>query len=748
MELFTESNFSGTVKVASGKLHRNLYEHQSAAATAMSRVDKAKDHYSGLVVLPTGGGKTFLAATWLLSHAIDKHVKVLWIAHRYLLLTQATQAFIDFAYSDIVPSRTHFNYRIVSGMHDRAIHIHPSDDLVVASKDSIGSNLDMLGKWLHGESDIYLVIDEAHHATARTYRQIIDFLENQKLKIHLIGLTATPMRTWQREQGLLGEVFQDNIIFKVDLTTLIARGILSEPHCEYLNTNILLGNNLSLNMLRTIERLDELPKEVMTHIANHKERNHLIVDQYFKNGNYKKYGQTLIFALDRLHAYTLCSLFNQEGKKYGIKAGVVISGTRAEFTDADITKEENEKTIEAYRNGDLQILVNVNILTEGADLPKTQTVFLTRPTVSTILMTQMIGRALRGIYAGGTKDAYIVSFVDDWESKIAWVSPEGVLGGGEFTDEKTVSRKNEIHLISLSKLEEFARIANDLVDTHELERIDYMERVPLGMYVFSYTENAENGDNGERSHQIIVYNNSQERYENLMKALPSIFDAHHLTEETIPSNTLEEMTDTIRANYFDENMIPSYNSMDIECLLKYFAQKATCPPFVLFESMDREKVSLTSIARQIVDEDMGSKRKNQYLDDLWNDKDGVISTYYHTRYFFLRQVDIEILKLSRPELFPEAGPELVPEQINIKTLPLGEIQKRFPEHWHTLREAVFSNSKRSTDDYACNVCGFASPYRGLFQIDHIHPMSKGGLTEIDNLQLLCTRCNRIKGDHE
>jgi len=65
------------------------------------------------------------------------------------------------------------------------------------------------------------------------------------------------------------------------------------------------------------------------------------------------------------------------------------------------------------------VLVNVNILTEGTDLPSVQTVFLARPTTSTILMTQMIGRALRGEKAGGTATAYIVSFVDHWRDKIA-----------------------------------------------------------------------------------------------------------------------------------------------------------------------------------------------------------------------------------------------------------------------------------------------------------------------------------------
>lgn len=78
------------------------------------------------------------------------------------------------------------------------------------------------------------------------------------------------------------------------------------------------------------------------------------------------------------------------------------------ITGITISNADNERKIEAYRNGEIQVLINVNILTEGTDLPKTHTVFLTRPTVSTTLMTQMVGRALRGLKAGGTKEAYIV----------------------------------------------------------------------------------------------------------------------------------------------------------------------------------------------------------------------------------------------------------------------------------------------------------------------------------------------------
>ena len=83
----------------------------------------------------------------------------------------------------------------------------------------------------------------------------------------------------------------------------------------------------------------------------------------------------------------------------------------------------NKTLVWMFHKKKLDVLINVNILTEGTDLPQTQTVFLARPTVSRVLMTQMVGRALRGVSAGGTKEAYIVSFIDDWEDKIAFEAP-------------------------------------------------------------------------------------------------------------------------------------------------------------------------------------------------------------------------------------------------------------------------------------------------------------------------------------
>jgi len=134
----------------------------------------------------------------------------------------------------------------------------------------------MLDDWLENESEIYLVIDEAHHATAKSYRKLISYIESKILNVKTVGLTATPFRTSEQEKGLLGKVFTDDIAYKIDLDTLIKKGILSMPICENCDTKVILGDNLGLNALNSIEQLDVIPDDISEYIASNKERNYVI----------------------------------------------------------------------------------------------------------------------------------------------------------------------------------------------------------------------------------------------------------------------------------------------------------------------------------------------------------------------------------------------------------------------------------------------------------------------------------------
>lgn len=724
-----------TITPALGKNPRQLYEHQEEAIRKLDAMDK-RGSFRTLLVLPTGGGKTLTAAYWLLRNAVDQNKKILWLAHRHLLLEQAAEAFARNAYTDTMVNRTVFNYRIISGMHDKPVHIQKTDRILIASKDSMIRSLDKLKNWLNGE-EIYLVIDEAHHAVAKSYKKIIQYVADHTKSMKLLGLTATPFRTSEDEQGALKQVFTDDIVYKTDLDTLIKKGILATPTFIDCNTNIQFTEHLGVQALKSIENLDTLPENIVNDIAGSKERNRIIVDEYINN--YEKYGPTIVFALNKNHAITLNALFNEKGKKYGIKSEFIISEVQDMITGITISNADNERKIEAYRNGEIQVLINVNILTEGTDLPKTHTAFLTRPTVSTTLMTQMVGRALRGLKAGGTKEAYIVSFVDDWNDKIAWVNPE-TLTEAEYHEKETLAetQKQQIRLIAISKIEEFARMADAAVDTSALDSTPAIELIPLGMYMLSTLE---------CNHQILVYNSTQNAYQSLIRDLPNLMEHYGIEGETIPEETLDDMTEHCFQSYFDENMIPSCNRNDIEHLLKFYAQKAVAPLFVTIDEMERKKLDVSEIAKKIYDEDMRRSEKNAYIQSLWAEEGSLLPVYYTNPYFFKKLIDLELDKLDGDIEIAAAEPQTEAELRNLEQFPLQKIIELYPKIGLQLKEDAFAAARNDDGSYVCAGCGEVFPTRLFLQVDHIVPMAKGGLSVPDNLQVLCRTCNQRKGDH-
>lgn len=724
-----------TITPALGKNPRQLYEHQEEAIRKLDAMDK-RGSFRTLLVLPTGGGKTLTAAYWLLRNAVDQNKKILWLAHRHLLLEQAAEAFARNAYTDTMVNRTVFNYRIISGMHDKPVHIQKTDRILIASKDSMIRSLDKLKNWLNGE-EIYLVIDEAHHAVAKSYKKIIQYVADHTKSMKLLGLTATPFRTSEDEQGALKQVFTDDIVYKTDLDTLIKKGILATPTFIDCNTNIQFTEHLGVQALKSIENLDTLPENIANDIADNKERNRIIVEEYLHN--YEKYGQTIVFALNKVHAIALNKLFNEKGKAYGIRSEFIISEVQDMITGITISNADNERKIEAYRNGEIQVLINVNILTEGTDLPKTHTVFLTRPTVSTTLMTQMVGRALRGLKAGGTKEAYIVTFIDDWNDKIAWVNPE-TLTEAEYHEKETLAetQKQQIRLIAISKIEEFARMADAAVDTSALDSTPAIELIPLGMYMLSTLE---------CNHQILVYNSTQNAYQSLIRDLPNLMEHYGIEGETIPEETLDDMIEHCFQSYFDENMIPSCNRNDIEHLLKFYAQKAVAPLFVTIDEMERKKLDVSEIAKKIYDEDMRRSEKNAYIQSLWAEEGSLLPVYYTNPYFFKKLIDLELDKLDGDIEIAAAEPQTEAELRNLEQFPLQKIIELYPKIGLQLKEDAFAAARNDDGSYVCAGCGEVFPTRLFLQVDHIVPMAKGGLSVPDNLQVLCRTCNQRKGDH-
>jgi ATP-dependent helicase IRC3 len=751
---------AGTIQVVNEESGLTLYKHQEEAIESLNNsITKTnKNPFKGLLVLPTGGGKTLTAAYWLSKTLLEKNKKILWIAHRHELLEQAKVTFHErLAYKDVFPSRHSFNYRIISGIHDKPINIKPTDDIIISSKDSLNAGFEHLyNNWIKDRTnEIFLIIDEAHHATAKTYRKLINNLQDKVDQFRMIGLTATPFRTAEDEQGLLAKVFPDDIIYKIDLRTLISRGILSEPIFEEVETNFDILKELTEDEIDRLNYFDieSIGRETAKTIAENDERNWFIVNRYSNNKN--KYKQTIVFALNVFNAIALNKLFQEEG----IKSDFVISTIRDMATGVNI-KKDNPEIINRFRKGELDVLINVNILTEGTDLPNVQSIFLARPTISPILMTQMIGRGLRGEKAGGTKEAYIVSFIDDWKDKVSWVNPEKLnIEENLFNDKEEETKKKIIRLVAINKIEEFAILTNKILDAttkEALEKLNFIERLPMGIYHFSllpYHETEEK-EKPEKNCEVLVYDNIKQSYDDFINALPDFFKRNNLTTKDffteVELNTLSEKIE--KDFFFGCIKYPGYSQQDIKDILQYYAQNEIEPKYI--ELKDRAKYNIDQIAKEIIDKDLGEKAQKEMIDSLWENNETEWKAFFgYNRKYFINEINLAKTKLKYPEEYKRSNivPTDTKELRRLEEMSMDNIRTENPQYWKWLSDNVYEKHKDEEGFYFSALSGKKSRSKNKlnFQIDHIKPMNpntgKGGLTTLDNLQLLTRAENAQKG---
>lgn len=748
--------FAGKVNISYSESGIIPFEHQEKAYFQLQeRIIKTnKNPFAGLLVLPTGGGKTFTIAWWLAKNFLDKNKRVLWIAHRHELLEQAKNTFVQkLAYRDIFTQRDSFSYRIISGIHDKPINIKSTDDIIIASKDSFNEGYNhFYNQWIKGQiNEIILIIDEAHHATAKTYRKLIEGLKSKVSTFRLVGLTATPTRTAENEQGLLKKVFPDDIIYKIDLRTLIRLGILSEPIFEEVLTGQNFIKNMSEDEIEKIKYFDieSIGVKIAKTIAQNDERNNAIVSKYVNEKN--KYKQTIVFALNIDNAIALNALFLENH----VKSDYVISNVRDAITGvtSNFTRE-NKTKIEKFRNKELEVLINVNILTEGTDVPNVQSIFLTRPTISTILMTQMIGRGLRGIKAGGTKEAYIVSFVDEWQDKIAWVNPEKLFieENIDFNDTDTETKKRLIRLISINKIEEFAILTNQIIDPEkkeELEKLDFIMRFPKGIYQFRFLE-PNVTEPKERNCEVLVYDNIENSYLEFLKTLPAYFEHHRLSErESLTTEEIKQIALQIEEEFFKgTEKYPAYRFQDIMDIVQYYSIQDEIPSYI--ELTEREKYDIDKIALGIYNQNLGEKDKKELIDNMWLNEEFAWQTFFnYDKRHLRREIDLALAKISDPDTYhiQPIQPTEEYEKRKYINMSLYDIRMVNPTYEKWLRDEVFKKFTNKDGYYFSAQSGYKSKNRLIFQVDHIKPMHDGGLTVLENLQLLTRAENALKSNN-
>ena len=259
-------------------------------------------------------------------------------------------------------------------------------------------------------------------------------------------------------------------------------------------------------------------------------------------------------------------------------------------------------------------------------------------------------------------------------------------------------------------------------------------------------EDVENEISIERNHACLVYNSSKDAYEAFISSLPDIMKEFEVKQDSIEDGTLDRMLSYCREKYFAGDHLPPVKNIDIESILKFYAYCGREPEFLPIDKLSRDKANLSYIAQDSLDRELSRREEKEYLDSLWNDDSTLLKLFYSEYEYFKRQYDKEIDKILDGKVSSE-GPKRTWEQRELERMTLQQWIEREPVSGLKLRDDVFASAEEK-GVYRCAICGMSSPHRKDFQIDHIKPMSKGGLTVRENLQLLCRKCNWIKSDHE
>lgn len=309
----------------------------------------AAKHKRVLLQLPTGGGKTTIAAE-IIRLAVEKNKTVLFIAHRRELIFQAYERFTGFGMDCSI---------VLAG-----------DKRCDASKSvQIGSIQTCVRrkKYMASISPDLIIIDEAHHAVAKSYVTVLKMYPDSVV----MGLSATPYRADGQGLGSIdGYTLFKSLVAVESTGSLVNQGYLSD--CKVWVPQVINFSKVKIDKGDFAKQeLEEIfvDKELMENVVKDWER-------------YCDGMQTLVFAASVHHSISLCSAFNDKG-------------IPAAHIDGKTEKSAREAVLKSLADGTVKVVSNFGVLTEGFDCPAVSALILARPTMSMALYKQMVGRGLR-----------------------------------------------------------------------------------------------------------------------------------------------------------------------------------------------------------------------------------------------------------------------------------------------------------------------------------------------------------------
>lgn len=300
-----------------------------------------------LIQLPTGSGKTFIFLNYLRKNS----QRALIVVPTLELKKQVEESALNLYHvSEIFSRKRNSDYK--------------SSKLMVIVAASLNSSI-FRDFCIHQKYD-HIIFDEAHRALSKTYTDFLEFYNQFHNAYKLIGFTATPERL---DKKSLLKIFE-KLTYKKSLYELIKEGYLCDLKCFRITTK---------NEIITDGKTGDFKNIEIKHLDNYS-RNKLIYDAYLENCVGKK---TIIFCIDVAHSEKLADYLRGE------------KGIRSHHISGYQSFSHRKEILQKFKSGEIQVITNCQLLTEGFDEPSIESIIIARPTRSRSLYCQMIGRGSR-----------------------------------------------------------------------------------------------------------------------------------------------------------------------------------------------------------------------------------------------------------------------------------------------------------------------------------------------------------------
>ena len=366
----------------------------------------SKARRRAIVSLPTGGGKTRVAAEAVVRLALNSgnNRTALWVAQTDELCEQAVQCFRQL-WANVGTAEE--DLRIIRLWGGQTNPVPPEGDepvVVVASIQTLNSRLGKDGlEWLSKPG--FLVIDECHHAITPSYSSLLRWLDVQvgmsaarETEPPVIGLSATPWRSSDEDESRRLAARFDNRWFPPNQhelhDKLHRRGVLSQLIYSPIKYDAPI--KLTPEQSKHFDQYKELPDALVEKIGQDAKRNDMLIQRVLAS----KADSILLFANTVKHAQYLAARLH-------------LAGVPAAAVSSETDRLSRQHFIKRFKAGDLRVLCNFKVLTTGFDAPKADMIIISRPVFSPVSYMQMVGRGLRGPANGGTTSCTIATVEDN-----------------------------------------------------------------------------------------------------------------------------------------------------------------------------------------------------------------------------------------------------------------------------------------------------------------------------------------------